>query len=400
MLRRILVRLLLVGIGIVVGLLLLEWVSRMFFPPLQAFFKPDPRIGWVHIPGASGRYVNLAREFDIQVQINSKGLRDREYLYEKPAGTCRVLALGDSFVEAVQLPLEDTFTKRLEVMLNTSQTKGCTRHEVINAGVGGYGTDNERLFYLEEGYKYNPDLVLLSFLSFNDIYDNDHTLPPSRTKTVYFTLENNELVLHHVPSADAPYYSDSLFAKLKHWLKSNSNAYRVTTSILNSNEILLRFFKTIGVVYSERQDTAAGIPIEYFVYKSETPPEFQQAWDITRALLLRLDAEVRQRGSQLVVVVWPTAFQVYPDMWQETVRSYPGMENESWDLKKPDRFLLEFLRAQQIPSLYLLPVIEAEARARDDVLYFPYDKHPTKPTHQIAAEAIHEFLVSERLLPQ
>ena len=33
--------------------------------------------------------------------------------------------------------------------------------EVLNVGVGGWGTDQQAIFYLAEGFRYQPDVVLL-----------------------------------------------------------------------------------------------------------------------------------------------------------------------------------------------------------------------------------------------
>ena len=44
--------------------------------------------------------------------------------------------------------------------------------EVINAGVGGWGTDQEAIFYLGEGFRYQPDIVLLAFFVRNDVVNS------------------------------------------------------------------------------------------------------------------------------------------------------------------------------------------------------------------------------------
>ena len=51
----------------------------------------DPELGWRNIPGWR------ATTYDRPLVINSKGLRDREYPYEKSDGTRRILVLGDSY---------------------------------------------------------------------------------------------------------------------------------------------------------------------------------------------------------------------------------------------------------------------------------------------------------------
>ena len=99
------------------------------------------------------------REYTVEVAINSHGLRDPERGYETPAGTARILALGDSFVEGYSVSLPETATQVLESALGRA---GCPA-EVINGGTAGYSTDQELLFYETEGHRYKPRVVVLFF---------------------------------------------------------------------------------------------------------------------------------------------------------------------------------------------------------------------------------------------
>lgn len=122
----------------------------------------DPVLGWRNIP-----YFK-ASTFGYPLSINSKGLRDREYPYQKPAGVKRILVLGDSFAWGYGVGDEHIFTEVLEEKLASGEQKW----EVINAGVSGYGTDQEYLFLKNEGLKYEPDIVLLAFYLRNDPVNN------------------------------------------------------------------------------------------------------------------------------------------------------------------------------------------------------------------------------------
>lgn len=111
-----------------------------------------------HRPGASGYFMG------VDVAINSKGLRDTEYTYEKPDSTFRILLLGDSITLGWGVRqghiYADVLEKQLNHNLNLPRYK---RFEVINAGVGNYNTEHE-LYYLEsEGLKYHPDMVMICF---------------------------------------------------------------------------------------------------------------------------------------------------------------------------------------------------------------------------------------------
>jgi hypothetical protein len=124
-----------------------------------------PSRGWVHQPEASEIFVRLG--FAQPIQINSRGLREREIGYEQTPGTQRVLVIGDSGVAGFEVPQETVFTRIAEQEL---QARGVDV-EIVNAGCRGYGTDQALLFLREEGMKYHPDVVLYQWAS-NDPDDN------------------------------------------------------------------------------------------------------------------------------------------------------------------------------------------------------------------------------------
>ena len=134
----------------------------------------------IHEPGA--RYRHRSAEVDVGFEINAKGLRDpRDFPYEKPPGTARIVSLGDSFTMGYEVAFEETFSQVLEARLRAAGH----RVEVLNAGVSGY-SNAEALVYLErELLRYEPDVVLLSFFG-NDLVDN--------VRTGLFRLEGETLV--------------------------------------------------------------------------------------------------------------------------------------------------------------------------------------------------------------
>ena len=87
--------------------------------------------------------------YGVEVKINSKGLRDYDYTYSKPANTYRILVLGDSITFGWGVELKDTYSKYLERKLN--QTDLGTKFEVINTGVGNYNLKAEIEFLKREG---------------------------------------------------------------------------------------------------------------------------------------------------------------------------------------------------------------------------------------------------------
>ncbi len=127
----------------------------------------NPLIGHQHLPNRAAHLMG------VDVATNSRGLRDRDYAYERTPGTLRVLMLGDSFTEGWGVPFEDTFSKRIEQMYAAAGR----RAEVINTGVGNWNTTEEAEYFFEEGYKYQPDVVVLNFFV-NDAEPVPRDAPP------------------------------------------------------------------------------------------------------------------------------------------------------------------------------------------------------------------------------
>jgi lysophospholipase L1-like esterase len=146
----------------------------------------DPVLGWRNIP--NWRASTKGRP----LSINSKGLRDREYPYEKPSGVSRILVLGDSFTWGYGVADGEIFTEVLEAGLR----RDGLHWEVLNAGVSGWGTDQEYLYLINEGFKYAPDVVVLAFLVFNDPENNAWSVQYGLHKPIFL---NKDLDLYGVP---------------------------------------------------------------------------------------------------------------------------------------------------------------------------------------------------------
>lgn len=165
-------RLWLVGCGLLAGGLVFEVALRLLeghslWPPLlpepyvdnAILYRTTPTRLYELRPG-SDEVVGRKR---VRIRINSAGLRDdREYAVPKPAGVRRLVVLGDSYTFAGKVPLEQTFPKRLEALLN--QGAPGVRYEALNLAVPGYNTRQQKLNLEERGLAFEPDLVLVSFV--------------------------------------------------------------------------------------------------------------------------------------------------------------------------------------------------------------------------------------------
>ena len=98
---------------------------------------------------------------------NRDGFLDVDHAREKPAGVTRIGFFGDSYVEALQVRLEDTFFRRLP-----SQISGKTI-EAFGFGISGWGTLHSLMAYRVMGPRYALDDVVYLF-ELNDPGDHHY----------------------------------------------------------------------------------------------------------------------------------------------------------------------------------------------------------------------------------
>ena len=110
----------------------------------------------------------LTKEFQEKyVRYNKHGYRDYEYSLKKPEGIFRVLVLGDSqtFGHGIK-DLKDTWVKKLEAKLQKEGRNASI--EVLNISGPGWNSDTHLYELFKNGFKFNPDLVILAY-ALNDI---------------------------------------------------------------------------------------------------------------------------------------------------------------------------------------------------------------------------------------
>src|SRR5688572_973089 len=192
--RGILINLSLIIISTLFALFLSEMALRLMdleplyvSPERDRFWKYDSLLGWVHQPGQEGIFETP--QFRTVVRINENGLRDRQHSYERQNDSKRILVLGDSFAWGYGVEESERFSQLLEEELGV---------EVINAGVSGYSTDQELLWYRSEGIKYETDLVVL-VMAGNDVGDNEQQLVSTIYYKPKFVIEDGQLVLTNYP---------------------------------------------------------------------------------------------------------------------------------------------------------------------------------------------------------
>ena len=313
-------KLLLASFGLLFGLFMSEIFLRVIGYSFPLFYTTDYYRGFALQPGIAGRY---QREGGSDVQINSDGLRDREHSKSKPANTIRIVVLGDSFTEAMHVPMEQTFWSLLERRLQGCNVFPGKNVEVINFGVSGYGTAQELLTLRQKVWDYSPDLVVLAFTTYSDIRDNSRGL--SKTEGVpYFVYRDGELTYDASFRESRTYRQrDSSLNRLGRWLHNELRIVQLVHYVQFVAKIQLSDWKTKRRLAAEaRSKPAAGTPtarnaedigIDNMIYFEPQDEDWKEAWRVTEGLIRQMRDEVVQKKARFLMVTLSNAIQVYPD---------------------------------------------------------------------------------------
>jgi hypothetical protein len=379
-----LARTLMIAFGALLPFLLFECSLRLFgpWPPgaydTGAYIERDARLGHVHVRGYRGW--RKTAEYATFIQINSLGLRDRHTAYEKPPSTFRILMLGDSYLEGVQVEQPQLVSERLEAMLNTTSA---TPIEVVNAGVAAYGTAQELMFFEGDGRRYQPDLVVLLFYVGNDVKNNSYQIEiPGGNKALalkpYFELDRDGSLrlLPGPPPRHDP------------WVITAMRRCCWSYDILEGT-----IFARWGPPFAHEDLEVVGGARTPLQENYATRPEgsWRQAWRLTEALLARLRDDAHAEGAPLLLVGVPDWRALDDEVWRQTVLGARGT-HVGLSADAPNTQLREIATRLGIIYLDMLPPLRRQTRDGEGPFYFAHDGHWTAAGHAFAAQMIAEML--------
>jgi GDSL-like Lipase/Acylhydrolase family len=386
--KRLLGRGLIMLAGGIVALATIELALHLTFPRMRVLTRHE-RLGSIPRANLNGRTTFGGHERIVHITTNSLGLRSPE-IGPKPAGVRRVLALGDSFTFGHAVEAAEAWPAVLQELLNS---RGGPRYEVVNAGVGGYGTGQELLLYDELESRVQPDLVVLGFAVVNDPLDNlcvDAERFGAKANAPCFQLDGDRLTLTppRPPAARAQAFA---------WPQSQAaefvlgQARRVTLW----NPRFLAIAHSIGINVSSTRvlpDTVAA----WYDQRFAGP-----GWTLTQRLLLELRAHAKRHGTPLAMLLIPSALQVDPGLQRALAAladGRPAVLTFLNDPHRPQRILGDFCDGKQLACADALPQ-SLEATARGERQYYPIDGHWTPAAHRAAAALVIDTLQRARLLP-
>jgi len=320
---------------LVVIFLVLEAVLRIIFPPTTLL-----------PPNYNGNVETS--EYNMLIKTNSIGLRgDREYATDKPAGTVRILAVGDSFTFGTGVNNSDTWAQHLENKLNAA---GGKQYQVMNAGKPGIGPGVYFTNVKNLAKKYDVDFVVIGF------FVND--------------------------------------------LKDVSNPYIGFSDIFKQSRLITLTYSLVkDIPYSQEYAAEKGVSPALIYHAKKYPtmikdllfldtPEMNESLRETEDVMLQMHDYLEENKIPSLFVVIPAAQQI--DIKYHEFFSKIGFELTPDMLTKPilQKELTTFFTKNKIDYLDMLPLLKASCT---DCYYFKDNHWNIKGTEFAGSEIYDKF---------
>lgn len=351
--------LLCVAMGVSIGLA--EVAVRMIAPRSTSIASQDRYGLAMHYPGIT-RYLP---DHGQTVAINSVGMRDREHSLEKAEDAHRVIVLGDSFMEAVQVAADESLPRLLEDDLTRELGRPT---DVINAGVSGWGTDDELRYLTEYGLEYDPDLVVLTMTLHNDVSDN--------LRQEWHTVVDGELVDQNVEPIS--------------WFTYKKLQVKAFLAVRLQLVQLVRLVRNSGAI----QTTTLQLRSHVAQLFDDPPPEqISTGWELTELVLEEMKAVTTEKNARLVVVLLPLEYQLSDETF-DAWASNAGLDLETVDRHRPQRMMTDIAARLDIPVIDLEPAFRQWTADGGETLYVSGDGHWNERGHRLATDVVVRELIA------
>jgi lysophospholipase L1-like esterase len=373
-----------------------ELVLRSVLPVRGMLYVLDDRYLFRHIPGSRKLASAIGEDWPkVLVQINAAGRRGDESAL--PRAAHRVVVYGDSFISAEYTPEPDTYVAQLERLLQAP----AGRTKVLNAGVTGYGVDQESLRIEDELPGLHPDLVVVAAYAGNDFGD--------LLRDKLYRLDDDGRLVANLPVIDASLRRDfqapfemssiqimrALQSAYEQWTRGR--AARAAQPAVRLDPMARRLANRTAEyeTYVLRGDNVVRnlLDDEYDADVSLTPdaPSSQYRVRLMDQVLERIKETTDREGVRLLLLIIPERCDVMETCDISTTRrTYPGYRPSGLT-----DALAAIAERRGITSLNLFePFHESGAAA----LYHPIDEHWNGNGQLLAAQLSADLILHAGLL--
>lgn len=333
----------------------------------------DTLTGASYFPNRTVVYRNDRGDY-AKTRTNRWGFFDKDHTREKKAGITRIGFFGDSYTQAIQVPLTETFHYRIGDSLKEQQI------ETLAFGFSGFSTYQSYLNSNRWADYFDLDMIVYVFCE-NDPGDQLRIIKKSAAMP-YPLLRNGQLV------------ADTSFKEL---VKQQSTPYNRFLDYLKENSLVLntlaeriQLLKRYGIKMRVTEKDRTGTGGKDGIGLTICPPQLNQMDDpslwpdslkvlatgLQKAVLLAWKNEAIKNKKRFAVLYTPKTVMI------------PATEQNSWK-----SMLEKFCRENNIPFIDPTDELTALQKKGNDVIY----DHYTKYGHEgVAGAFIKYYLASQK----
>lgn len=348
-------------------LLIAEMAVRVLFPQQLIELRQD-----VYIPmeglgfglKANNDTVVNRGEGKVRLVTDDQGHRIRE---GGPHATAdiNILALGDSFLEALQVNYGQTMTALLENRL--SEKTGETV-SILNTGVSMYNPNHYLMLTRKELSKRDFNLVIVFIYMANDVIDERTSYYPPLAPTSKKALR----------------------------IPKNFSKREIVDAILYPVNDFLESRSHLFVLFKDRARTLLarlGLTPYYFPSVMKKSMAQSDRWALTAETLQDIEREAGLHNTPVLFVLLPASYQVNTETFEWYIKSFK-IDPATVDLDQPSRILTAELEKRNLRVLDTTRALRQAHTAGSYNLYGEIDPHFSPGGHRVVAEFLAPYIQS------
>ena len=318
-------------------------------------------------------------EYDERIFINSLGFRDYEFPKEKPAGTYRILLVGDSLTFGAGVNVEKTFAKQVETLLLKTPPVQGKHFEVFNLGCGSYNGGQNYLMIKDIASALSPDMVILVHSATDAMewpyYAGEDGLPADYVVTPEYWNSKRPPAAERQPP---------VVTEIPHWLEVLSGHLMTAKLVRDAwvKQVKLKLWKTETAEYKLGDVWMDPFwPLRGHVDLSSSPE-----WLMHEKITVASRSAAVKAGAAFMTLFVPVGAQVngYEWDWGRGQHAFAVGEVAPYVMQEK---LMAVMEREKIPYLDILPIFRQFSR-ENNRLYFPYDGHLTPYGHAVVSDAL------------
>jgi hypothetical protein len=327
-------------------------------------WQPTDTLGWTHRPNVNTT-INTG-ERTARVFTDGDGFRVGRA--GRVEGQRRILLLGDSFMEALQVDYEQTLAGLLETRLGTRVGQTVA---VRNTAVGGWDPPQYLMEARREIGREPFDLVLVSVYLGNDVVSRRvERYPPG-------------------PPVDVPFHRLRLPRHLTYAELVDAVLYPINDILKARSQLYILVKKQASTLRMRVGLTADYFPVELLRREADSP-----RWGVTAQICRDIRDLARAHDVPTLFMLIPAPFQADTAAFYRALKGFT-IDSSAVDLDQPERLLASAMRAYGLDLVDVLAEFrQAERSGRR--LYGTVDPHLSPAGHDLL-ERLVEPVVAAKL---